>query len=48
MLICLKSKKLIDAETGKVVIAFVIHITEKADEDHFVNVFTDCVKVAFD
>lgn len=48
MLICLTPKESIDTETGEAVIAFIIHITEKSDEDHFVNVFTDSVKAAFD
>lgn len=44
----LKPKELIDAETGEAVMASIIHIIEKADEDHFVNVFVDGVKAAFD
>lgn len=44
----LKPKELIDAETGEAVMASIIHIIEKADEDHFVNVFADGVKAAFD
>ncbi|MBH9975233.1 MULTISPECIES: hypothetical protein [Bartonella] len=48
MLICLKPNELIDVETGKVVGASIIHITEKADKEHFVKVFADGVKAAFD
>ncbi len=44
----LKPKELIDAETGEAVMASIIHIIEKADEDHYVNVFADGVKAAFD
>ncbi|WP_295882064.1 hypothetical protein [uncultured Bartonella sp.] len=44
----LKPKELIDAETGEAVMVSIIHIIEKADEDHFVNVFADGVKAAFD
>lgn len=48
MLICMKPKELIDAETSEVVEASKIHILEKADEEHFVKVFADGVKTAFD
>ena len=44
----MKPKDLIDAETGEAVMASIIHIIAKADEDHFVNVFADGVKAAFD
>lgn len=43
-----KPKELIDAETGEVVGASIIHIIEEADEEHFVKVFADGVKAAFD
>ncbi|MBI0140416.1 hypothetical protein H3U94_05920 [Bartonella sp. W8125] len=48
MLICLKPNELIDVEPGKVVGASIIQITEKPDGEHFVKVFTDGVKAAFD
>ncbi len=50
MLIRLKPRELIDVETGKVVGASIIYIIEKAkaDEEHFVKVFADGVKAAFD
>ena len=44
----MKLKDLIDTETGEVVAASIIHILEKADEEHFVKVFVDVVNAAFD
>ena len=44
----MKLKDLIDTETGEVVAASIIHILEKADEEHFVKVFADGVNAAFD
>lgn len=44
----MKPKELIDAKTGKVVGASIMHIIEEADEEHFVKVFADDIKAAFD
>ena len=41
-------RDLLDPETGEVVGATVIHTIEERDEEHFVKVFADGVKAAFD
>ncbi len=41
-------RDLMDPETGEVVGASVIHVIEERDEEHFVKVFADGVRAAFD
>ena len=41
-------KDLIDPDTGEVAGQSIIHIIEEKDEEHFVKVFADGVKAAFD
>ena len=41
-------RDLMDPDTGEVVGASVIHVIEEADEEHFVKVFADGVRAAFD
>lgn len=41
-------RELVDADTGEVVATTVIHTVEERDEAHFVKVFAEGVKAAFD
>lgn len=41
-------RDLMDPETGEIVGSSVIHVIEERDEEHFVKVFADGVKAAFD
>ena len=41
-------RELMDPETGEVVGQSIIHVIEEKDEQHFVKVFADGVKAAFD
>lgn len=39
---------LVDADTGELVAMSMIHVIEERDEEHFVKVFSDGVRAAFD
>jgi len=41
-------KDLLDPDTGEVVGSSIIHVIEEKDEEHFVKVFAEGVKAAFD
>ncbi len=41
-------KDLMDPDTGEVVGSSIIHVIEEKDEEHFVKVFAEGVKAAFD
>jgi len=41
-------QKLVDSDTGEVVAMSMIHVIEERDEEHFVKVFADGVRAAFD
>jgi len=41
-------QELVDSETGELVAMSMIHVIEEKDEEHFVKVFADGVKAAFD
>jgi len=41
-------RNMMDPDTGEIVGASIIHIIEERDEEHFVKVFADGVKAAFD
>lgn len=41
-------KDLMDPETGEIIGNSIIHVIEERDEEHFVKVFADGVKAAFD
>lgn len=42
------AKELVDTDTGEVVAMSLIHVIEERDDEHFVKVFADGVKAAFD
>jgi len=41
-------QELVDSETGELVAMSMIHVIEEKDEEHFVKVFADGVRAAFD
>lgn len=43
-----RGAELVDAETGEIVGQSIIHTIEERDEEHFVKVFADGVRAAFD
>ena len=42
------TKELVDTDTGEIVAMSLIHVIEERDDEHFVKVFADGVKAAFD